>query len=74
MGVSDTQAFQFVNFLKHHQWGPTLNVGVRRPFSNVNGSATSVTALANSKPLSWYNRHRVINKESQQDSFVWIEY
>nr|ACN27422.1 unknown [Zea mays] len=30
----------------------TLNVGVRRPLSNVNGSATRVTALANSKPLS----------------------
>lgn len=35
--------------------GPTLNVGVRRPFSSVNGSATRVTALTNSKPLSWYN-------------------
>jgi len=33
--------------------GLTLNVGVRRPFSNVNGSATRLTALANSKPLSW---------------------
>lgn len=33
----------------------TLNVGVRRPLSNVNGSATRVTALANSKPLSWYS-------------------
>ena len=32
----------------------TLNVGVRRPLSNVNGSATRATALANSKPLSWY--------------------
>lgn len=33
----------------------TLNVGVRRPLSNENGSATRVTALANSKPLSWYS-------------------
>jgi hypothetical protein len=28
----------------------TFIVGVRRPFSIENGSATSVTALANSKP------------------------
>lgn len=49
--------------------GPTLNVGVRRPFSNVNGSATSVTALANSKPRSWYNKHRDVNLESHLHKF-----
>jgi hypothetical protein len=30
----------------------TLKVGVRRPFSKVKGSKTSVTAFTNSKPLS----------------------
>jgi hypothetical protein len=30
----------------------TLNVGVRSPFSMVNGSGTKVTAFANSKPLN----------------------
>lgn len=30
----------------------TLKVGVRRPFSTVNGSATNVMAFANSKPLN----------------------
>jgi hypothetical protein len=54
--------------------GPTLNVGVRRPFSTVNGSATSRTALANSKPLSWYNRAQKISKRSQCNCFTWIEH
>lgn len=30
-----------------------LNVGVRRPFSILNGSGTKVTAFANSKPLNY---------------------
>lgn len=30
----------------------TLNVGVRRPFSTVNGSGTKVRAFANSKPFN----------------------
>jgi len=43
----------------------TLNVGVRRPLSNVNGSATRATALANSKPLSWYNiMDKVVDKKA----------
>ena len=34
-------------------WLLALNVGVRRPFSNVKGSWTKVIAFTNSKPLNW---------------------
>jgi hypothetical protein len=51
--------------------GPTLNVGVRRPFSSVNGSATRVIALTNSKPRSWYNnKHRSIIREHLTTSII----
>lgn len=33
--------------------GLALNVGVRSPFSIVNGSNTNVMAFTNSKPLSY---------------------
>lgn len=37
----------------HTGVGLTLKVGVRSPFSKVNGSGTKVTALANSNPLNY---------------------
>ena len=48
----DAQAIWPVN----KDWQLTLNVGVRRPFSMVNGSGTKVTAFANSKPLNCKNK------------------
>jgi len=33
-------------------WELTLKVGVRSPFSTVNGSGTNVTAFTNSNPLN----------------------